>query len=173
MSKKLKPVSIVVAWSGPYSLDAAKKLKEPGLYLYYGRRYRSRKLPEGSFLYCGISEQDLGKRLASHRGDPYHHKKNKVWAGRVVFPAGKLKRKYLEDAEYAVIYFARPKGNDMKKKSPPVKPVYLISEWFKPDGKTSRRRKNTVMKSVPDVVCWSPERREQRSGDLKTKRHKR
>ena len=167
---KTNYISIVINWSGTYSFDQACQQKKQGLYLLHGRNKLGAPPTSKKFLYCGISERDIGKRIGEHQFDDYNHPDNQWWIGRQVFPKNKS-RKILELAEWIIIYFSSPEHNYRKIDNPPYHEIFLINEWHYPCSAKRRIRNVGVMKNFSDVVCWSPNSRLVREGDLSVWNH--
>ena len=167
MSKQPKPVSIVIAWYGPYTFEEACDCVEPGLYMVYGKHGKS-VLKDKRVLYCGISGRDVGERIVEHKDEVYNRRKNDWWVGEQVFPARKS-GDAREEAEWVLTRFVKAKYAKAKTKGVPKKETYLINVWYKTDEVTIRRNNVNIMKVVPDVLCWSPEEEVIRKGNLKVR----
>lgn len=163
-------MSIIINWSGPYSYNQACQKKKQGLYLVHGRNRLGASPNSQKFLYCGISERDIGKRIGEHQLENYNHPDNTWWIGRQIFPRNKS-RKILELAEWIIIYFSDPEHNCRKIAYPPSQETFLINEWYFPCSEKRRIRNVSVMKEFSDVVCWSPNTQLVREGDLSVWNH--
>jgi len=167
----LKNNAIIIHWSGPYTFQEAIEQKKMGLYLVYGRNKKGPSPIKEKLLYCGVSanRRGVGQRISNHKNKSYNYEKNNWWIGRQVYPNRK-NRKFLEWAEWIIIYFNAPEHCDRKSASPPKEEIYLINEWFSKDG---RRRLNQigVMQSIEDVQCWSPVSKLHRKGNLRIYDH--
>ena len=160
----MNPVSIIINWSGPFTYDKASMMERQGIYMCFGRNKLGPAPEENKLLYCGISERDVGNRIREHGYENYNHEENDWWIGHQAFPR-KKSRKILGLAEWVIIYFSEPEYNSLMAVNPPYEEVFLINEWFFEDGK--RRSNNIgVMQHISDVLCWSPDVRLVREGNL-------
>ena len=162
-------ISIVVNWTGPYSFESACNLTDKGIYLIFGRNKRGKNPEFSKVLYCGITERDIGKRIAEHYNEAYNHYNNKWWIGRVVFPIFNT-RDHLESVEWILSYFSGTEHNIRKTQNPPKNEIYLINEWYFVNER-KRIRNVDIIKHISDVVCWSPLTRLVREGNLRTWEH--
>ncbi len=142
-----------------------------GLYLFTGLSKYQRG--ERDVQYCGITERRFDKRFAEHHvlHNGEINRERKIWLGTVSYPLN-FARDILEFAEYAIIYFWKPKQNKKKKVNPPKESVILVSHWFKKDGVTPRKRQETSVKNLSDVICWDSEAKLWRIGNLVVKEDK-
>ena len=166
----MNSISIIINWCGPHSFNQACQQNSQGLYLVHGRNKLGKSPNCQKFLYCGISERDIGKRIREHQLELYNHPKNNWWIGRQAFPKRKS-RKILELAEWIIIYFAGPEHNWKKGEKPPSQEIFLINEWYSPCSKNRRIRNVGVMKDFSDVICWSPNSELVREGNLSVWNH--
>ena len=166
----MSPLSIIINWSGPYSFEEAIESERQGIYICFGRNRRGPEPEEYKLLYCGISERDIGDRVYEHLNEEFNHNENDWWIGRQVLPR-KKSRKILEFTEWIIIYFTKPEHNIQKSGNPPYEELFLINEWFFPDGETRRRKNVRVMQHVSDVLCWSPDTSLVREADLSVWEH--
>ncbi len=160
-------LSIVIDWSGPYTFEDACKQTGDGLYLSYGRNKLGATPKKLKLMYCGISEDQsgVGSRIKQHEGREFAHADNEWWIGKVRFPSN-ADRLALEMAEWAIVYFSGTESNVSKTANPPKMPIFLINEWYKPNGER-RRRQRSVTLQISDVMCWTPETAQLRTGNLK------
>ncbi len=146
--------TIVVAWKGPYRFAEAIEERGTRLYLVFGRNRHGRKPAHRRLLYHGISEnkQGVGRRIRAHEGQPYDHRDNRWWIGRITQP-GRPRRWHLEAAEWMLVYFEGPKHNIKKKQNAPSKDVLLVNKWFTVHDE-ARTRRTGVMAGMSDVLLW-------------------
>lgn len=166
----MNPISIIINWTGPYSFEQACEQEKQGLYLVHGRNRNGKNPIRRKFLYCGISERKIGKRVSEHQCESYNHSENSWWIGRQAFPKRKS-RTFLELAEWIIIYFAAPEHNWRKIQNPPSQEIFLINEWYFPCGEKRRMKNIGVMKDFSDVICWSPISGLVREGNLTVWNH--
>lgn len=166
----MNSISIIINWSGPFSFSQACLQKKQGLYLVHGRNKLGANPNYQKFLYCGISDRDIGKRIGEHKLDSFNHPDNTWWIGRQVFPK-KRSRKIIELAEWIIIYFAGTEHNCKKIKNLPSQEIFLINEWYFPCSERRRIKNVSVMQYFSDVICWSPDTRLVREGDLSVWKH--
>ena len=152
-----------------YLFENACNLSGPGVYISLGRNSRGKSPANNKLLYCGISSRDIGKRILEHREDKYNHLSNEWWVGRVIFPE-ENRIEYLEIVEWIIVYFSETEHNIRKTQYPPKNEIYLINEWYFPDGRR-RVRNRGMIKLIADVLCWSNTTNLVREGNLTVWEH--
>jgi hypothetical protein len=153
--------TIILNWSGPYSLAEVREDRETGngLYLLTGKRRYERN---STIQYCGITEKTFSERFRNHHKIFEITKEQKIWLAEVEYPKN-FDRGILEMAEKIIIWTWQLPSNDKKKVSP-SEPVTILHFWFNKNGKP-RRNQVSILKGFSDVLSWNGKL--WRSGNLK------
>jgi hypothetical protein len=154
--------TIVVRWSGPFSLEEICGSKEGGgLYLLAGKQKYERQV---QIQYCGMTQGRFCDRINSR-----HHKLDRIrpdtltmWLGTVSYPK-RYQRRHLAIAEHCLVSYQATALNDVKRYYP-REPVCLISQWHTRTGQP-RRNRPAILRDFDDVMWWDTER--WRSGRLR------
>ena len=154
-----KHVAIIIDWYGPYSLTDAKRVAKEsfgaGVYVALGKLKHKRG--PSLFQYIGISSNLTQRIKADHDKLSLITRNRIMWLGEVAstgIPGPKNKRTdiQLDLAEWAHIYFLKPKLNDKKLRFPPNRGWTVINRWWRKDFETSRTRR--PHNNLPDMIDY-------------------
>ena len=154
-----KHVAIIIDWYGPYTLTDAKKVAKEsfgtGVYVALGKQ-KYKKGPS-LFQYIGISS-NLAKRINEDHDKLALITRNRIlWLGEVAstgIPGPKNKNTdiQLDLAEWAHIFFLKPKLNNKKLCFPPYRGLTVINRWWQKDFETNRTRR--PHNNLPDMIDY-------------------
>jgi len=154
-----KHVAIIIDWYGPYTLTDAKKVAKEsfgaGGYVALGKQKNKRG--PSLFQYIGISSK-LAQRLTEDHAKLRLITRNRIlWLGEVAstgIPGPKNKKTdiQLDLAEWAHIFFLKPKLNNKKLGYPPGRGLTVINRWWQKDFETARTRR--PHNNLPDMIDY-------------------
>jgi hypothetical protein len=142
--------TFLINWTGPFKsiYQMGETGYENGIYLLTGRRPYQRK---DELQYIGIApEQTFVMRLSRHHRLWKISKNLEIWLGIIHYPI-QTSWPDIELVESALIYVSDPPLNEKKRKTPPSKPLTVVSRWFKPDGQP-RKNKRRMFQSFYNVI---------------------
>lgn len=135
----------VIDWYGPYTQAEAIEAVisdgfKGGLYMCLGK-YKGQH-GKARLQYIGIASKELSTRVKDgHPKIDCVNRDKELWLGEVSsfgVPGKKTKKTppSLDFSEWALVYFLQPPLNEMKKCTPPNRPVSVLNRWWRKDFKT-------------------------------------
>lgn len=150
----------VLDWYGPFGYDEAfeiaRKDFDGGMYLCVGK-VKSQHGP-ATIQYVGIAGKVLRSRVnGTHAKLILVTRERNIWLGEIGslgVPGKKAKKTNasLDFAEWALVYFLKPRLNNKKTKTPPARPVTVLNRWWKRDYATQHVRRPHP--NWPDLIDY-------------------
>ena len=140
-----KHIAVVIDWFGPYKLNeklriATRDYYSGGLYVSIGK---TKFKKQSNLQYIGISDSLHDRVNVSHPKLNLIERDNSIWLGEIVsfsVPGKRIfvKESQLEIAEWALIYFLKPRLNVKKRAKPPSHPCTVLNRWWHSNYNTPR-----------------------------------